>query len=87
MLVFRKILCTYLMDDPLKANVALNPFLANVFILYLLKAPEKQRFSCVFRRYKIRTWGRCQNGLRLRHYRFFLNIRKFTLKHLPAGST
>ena len=39
----------------------INPFLANVPILYPLKAPENQRFSGVFRGYKIGTLAR--NGL------------------------
>ena len=34
---------------------ALNPFLANVPILYPLKTPENQRFFGVFRRYKMGT--------------------------------
>ena len=33
----------------------LNPFLANVHILYPLKTPENQRFSGVFRGYKMGT--------------------------------
>ena len=33
----------------------LNPFLANVPILYPLKTPENQRFSGVFRWYKMGT--------------------------------
>ena len=32
-----------------------NPFLANVPILYPLKTPENQRFSGVFRGYKMKT--------------------------------
>ena len=39
----------------------LNPFLTNVPILYPLERPENQRFSGVFRGYKIRTLTR--NGL------------------------
>ena len=35
-----------------------NPFLANVPILYPLKTPEKQRFSNVFKRYKLGTLAR-----------------------------
>ena len=38
-----------------------NPFLANVPILNLLKAPENQRFSGIFRGYKTRTLA--SNGL------------------------
>ena len=38
-----------------------NPFLANVPILYPLKTPENQRFSGVFRGYKMGTLAR--NGL------------------------
>ena len=38
----------------------INPFLANVPILYPLKTPENQRFS-VFRRYKLGTLA--TNGL------------------------
>ena len=36
------------------ANI--NLFLANVPILKPLKIPENQRFSGVFRRYKVGTW-------------------------------
>ena len=39
-------------------QVILNPFLANVPILYLLKTPENQRFPGVFRRYKMGTLAR-----------------------------
>ena len=39
----------------------LNPFLNNVPILYPLKTPENQRFSGVFRGYKMGTLAR--NGL------------------------
>ena len=39
----------------------INPFLANVPILYTLKTPENQRFSGVFRGYKTRALAR--NGL------------------------
>ena len=39
----------------------LNPFLANVPILYHLKTPENLWFSGVFREYKMRTLAR--NGL------------------------
>ena len=39
----------------------INPFLANVPILYALKTPENQRFSGVFRGYKMRALDR--NGL------------------------
>ena len=35
-----------------------NSFLANVPILYPLKTPENQRFSGVFREYKMRTLAR-----------------------------
>ena len=40
----------------------INPFLANAPILYPLKALENQRFSGVFREYKMGTLAR--NGLR-----------------------
>ena len=33
-----------------------NTYLANVPILYLLKTPENQRFSGIFRGYKMRTY-------------------------------
>ena len=33
----------------------INPFLANVLILYTLKSSENQRFSGVFRGYKMRA--------------------------------
>ena len=39
-------------------KISLYPFLANVPILYPLKTPENQRFSSVFRRYKIGTLAR-----------------------------
>ena len=39
-----------------------NPFLANVPILYPLKTPENQKFSGVFRGYKMETLAR--NGLK-----------------------
>ena len=35
-----------------------NPFLTNVPILYPLKTPENQRFSGVFRGYKMETLAR-----------------------------
>ena len=41
--------------------ILVNPFLANVPILYPLKTPENQRFSDVFRGYKMGTLAR--NGL------------------------
>ena len=41
--------------------VPVNPFLANVPILYPPKTPENQRFSGVFRGYKMGTLAR--NGL------------------------
>ena len=44
----------------------INPFLANVPILYPLKTPENQKFSGVFRGYKI--WTLARNGLRNRKY-------------------
>ena len=40
----------------------INPFQANVPILYPLKTPENQRLSGVFRGYKIETLAR--NGLK-----------------------
>ena len=39
----------------------INPFLANAPILYPLKTPENQRFSDVFRGYKLGTLA--TNGL------------------------
>ena len=39
----------------------IKPFLANVSILQQLKAPQNQRFFCVFRVYKIGTMA--TNGL------------------------
>ena len=42
-------------------NLVLNPFLANVPILYPLKPPENLWFSGVFRGYKMGTLAR--NGL------------------------
>ena len=43
------------------SSTVLKPFLANVFVLHPLKAPENQRFSGVFRRYKMGALVR--NGL------------------------
>ena len=43
-------------------NSCFNPFLANVLILYPLKTPENQRFSGVFRGYKMKTLA--WNGLK-----------------------
>ena len=51
----------------------INPFQANVPILYPLKTPENQRISCIFRGYKMRTLGR--NKLK----RMFGGINIFTL--------
>ena len=39
-------------------NNIINLFLANVSILYPLEIPENQRFSGVFRDYKMRTLAR-----------------------------
>ena len=36
----------------------INPFLANIPILYPLKTSESQRFSGVFKRYKMGTLAR-----------------------------
>ena len=47
----------------------LNPFLANVPILYPLKIIESQRFSGVFKGCKIRTLAR--NGLKITYYQHF----------------
>ena len=44
------------------SDFLLNPFLANIPILYPLKTPENQRLSGVFRGYKMQTLAR--NGLR-----------------------
>ena len=43
------------------SDFVLNLFIANVSILYLLKILKKQRFSGVFRGYKMGTLAR--NGL------------------------
>ena len=43
--------------------VLVNPFLANVPILYPLKTPENQRFSVVFKGYKMGTLA--GNGLNM----------------------
>ena len=45
-----------------KPTEDIKPFLANVSILYSLKTPENQRFSDVFRGYKMETLAR--SGLR-----------------------
>ena len=50
---------------------AFNPFLANVPILYPLKTPENQRFSGVFRGYKMGTLAR--NGLNV-HRNYIPNL-------------
>ena len=42
-------------------NYLINPFLANIPILYPLKTPENQRFCGVFRGYKMETLA--GNGL------------------------
>ena len=68
------------------------PFLANVSILYPLKTPENQRFSCVFRGNKMGTLDR--NGLMTRfsfhlvsiildHKRYYINLYKN--KHKTAA--
>ena len=46
----------------------INPFMANAPILYPLKTPENQRFSGIFRHYKMETLPR--NGLRLQCFQF-----------------
>ena len=53
-----------------------NPFLANVPILYPLKTPENQRFSGVFRGYKIGTLAR--NGLMQGKKKLNLEIPNFS---------
>ena len=40
------------------SRICLNPFHANVPILYPLKTPENQRFSHVFKGYKMETLAR-----------------------------
>ena len=55
-------------------NLNINPFLANVYILYPLKTPENQRFSGVFRGYKIGTLTR--NGLSSVFSHNFANYQK-----------
>ena len=50
--------------DDMKVNIGMkqiNSFLANVPILYLLKTSKNQKFSCVFRGYKMGTLAK--NGL------------------------
>ena len=46
-----------------RAEFFINPFLANVPILYPLKTPENQRFSGVFKGFKMGTFAR--NALKL----------------------
>ena len=47
----------------------LNVFLANVTILHPLKTPESQRFSGVFRGYKMVTLARKKlNGMNFKFY-------------------
>ena len=53
-------------------RIVFNPFLANIPILYHLKTPENQRFSGVFRGYKMETLAR--NGLTKR---IFFQIKVF----------
>ena len=50
-------------DVELPNFISFNSFLTNVPILYRLKTPENQRFSGVFRGYKMGTLAR--NGLML----------------------
>ena len=52
----------FLYSSKLNVSYFLNPFLANVSILYPLKTPENLWFSGVFRGYKMGTLAR--NGLR-----------------------
>ena len=59
-----------------KFRRSINPFLPNVPILYPLKTPKKQRFSGVFKGYKVGTLAR--NGLKNviyvdKHCQIFLN--------------
>ena len=48
-------------------KVMFNQFRANVSIFYLLKTPENERFSGVFRRYKIGTFAKCHVKCRKIH--------------------
>ena len=65
-------------------KVDFNPFLANASILYPLKTPENQRFSSVFRGYKMGTMARnrlisltvLSTCIVLRDH--FVNINKFS---------
>ena len=45
-----------------KDRILFNPFVAKVVILYSLKTPENQRFSGVFRKYKMGTLVRNGSG-------------------------
>ena len=45
-------------------NVDMNPFLANFPILYLLKTTENQRFSGVFRGFKMGTSAKYELNLK-----------------------
>ena len=47
--------CKNLYSKFLRYVVEINPFLANIPILYSLKTPENQSFSGVFRGYKMGT--------------------------------
>ena len=61
-LIFRKIFAYALNARSLTKKLELiNLFQINVFILYPMKTPEKQRFSGVFRGYKMGALAR--NGL------------------------
>ena len=57
-------------------KVDFNPFLANVPILYPLKTPENQRFSGVFRGYKMGKLAR--NGLMQSKKKLNLKIPNFS---------
>ena len=50
-----------IMKIMIRYHNGINTFLASVLIFYLLKTPENQRFSGVFRGYKLGTLAR--NGL------------------------
>ena len=62
-------------------NLLINPFLANVPILYHLKTPENLWFSGVFRGYKMGTLAR--NGLKEGKIAHILNIFSYTCFETP----
>ena len=59
----------------LSLSDGVNPFVANISILYPLKIPEHERFSGVFKRFKMRTLAR-KNLTQINAFLFFGKKRK-----------